>query len=89
MTYGNNGFLLILKEYFAHVLKQNTIYKALKISSNRKIPQIWAMLEKKIFRVRFVSRSCLEETTHELERNLYISVFIYFSSIDKSLIVNC
>ena len=49
------------------------VYKALQISSYRKNALILAMLEKKCLGVRFISRSCLEETNQELNRNLYLS----------------
>ena len=63
------------------------------------------MLEKKCLGVRFFSRSCSEQTNHDLDRNFYVSpssfcrvcqerllfhaINKYFNSIDKSLIVNC
>ena len=48
------------------------VWKALQISSYRQNPLILAMLEKKCLSVRFISRSCLEETNYELDRNLYV-----------------
>ena len=80
------------------------VYKTLQISSYRKKQLILEMLRKKCLGVRLISRSCLEETNHELDRNLYVcpSSFCrmcqerlafhvinkYFNSIDKSFIVN-
>ena len=64
-------------------------YKALQISSDRKNPLILAMLEKKCLCVRIISRSCLEETNHELDRNAYVSVVCVRNLLfSKSLISN-
>ena len=62
------------------------------------------MLDKKCLSVRFISRSCLEETNYKLNANFYFflaysavhiknvvfqAINKYFNSFDKSLIVNC
>ena len=97
-------WFLIDREIVFH-LCFDCVYKALQISSYRKNPLILVMLGKKCLGARFISRSCLEESNHELDRNFYVSpssfccmcqerlVFLVinknFNSIDKSFIVNC
>ena len=62
------------------------VYKALQISSYRKNALILAMLEKKCLGVRFISRSCLEETNHELNRNFHVSPSTFYRMCQERLV---